>query len=211
MRTPVMVVTGGIGSGKTTVAGVLAGGHGRVVDCDELAHRALESDPVKERLVRVFGEGIITRSGRVSRARLARLVFSEDARLAALERIVRPAVSRIISDEVRRLRSEYPYIVLDAVVYFNYKFRFKVDLVVLTEAPERTRLRRIMKRDGMSRERALGRIERQRSLRGSWAKADVVLNTGRSRREVERAAASIRDRFFEDHPEIRRMKRWKRE
>jgi dephospho-CoA kinase len=211
MRTPVIVVTGGIASGKTTVARVLAGKDGIAVDCDALAHRSLEQDAVKERLVRAFGGEILTPSGRVSRARLARLVFSDDVKLAVLDRIVHPAVTRIINDEVRRLRSIGRYIVLDAVVYFNYKFRFKVDLVVLTEAPEEVRLRRIIKRDGMSRDLAMGRIERQRSFYGSWAEADVTIDTHRSRREVERAAVSLREKFLDDHAGIRRMKQWKKD
>jgi dephospho-CoA kinase len=197
MRSPVIVVTGGIASGKTTVAAVIAARGGTLIDCDALARGSLAHDAVKRRIVREFGEGVLTRSGNVSNARLGRIVFASDGALARLNEIVRPRVTRIISDEVKRLRGVAPYIVLDAVLFFHYTFKFKVDLTIVTEAPKKVRLERLMKRDGLTREEALARIERQRYLAAGWCGADLNVRTDSPRHAVRLAAERIRDEFLE--------------
>jgi dephospho-CoA kinase len=196
MRAPIIAVTGAIASGKTLVATVLAGGQGALIDCDALAHRAYEDDKFVERLVGWFGASILTPSGKVSRVRLGRIVFADEKNLTTLNGLVKPYVRRIISERVRREREEARYIVLDAVLFFQYKFRFKVELVVLTEASVKTRLSRVMRRDGLSRKEALLRIERQKPLVGSWKRADVTIRTDQAEEKVIAAATKIRDRFI---------------
>jgi dephospho-CoA kinase len=196
MAGPVVVVTGGIASGKTTVAAVVADRGGALVDCDRLAHRALDIDAVKVRLADTFGRSILTRAGNVSRARLRALVFSSDERMAALNAIVRAHVTRIIDDEVGRLREASPYIVLDAVLFFHYTFKFKADLIIVTEATETVRLGRLMRRDGLTRKAALDRIRRQRYLERHWVHADHTIRTDIALRAVTRIAEEIRDGFL---------------
>lgn len=205
MRSPIIAVTGGIATGKTTVAAVLASRGGACVDCDALAHGALSEESVKERLRRAFGSEILTRSGNISKDRLGKIVFSSDERMEILNRIVRPHVAEIIGAEVRRLRERYPYIVLDAVLFFEYTFRFKVDLTVVTRASRAVRIERLVKRDGLSREQAERRIERQRYLEEGWMKADCSVRTDGAKRTVERIAAKIRDRFLAERGIARRM------
>ena len=205
MRTPIIVVTGGIASGKTTVAEVLAARGGALVDCDVLARRALALDDVKRRLVGAFGQRMLTRAGNISKARLRSVVFSDDARMEALNEIVRPHVTRIITEEIMRLRGAFPYIVLDAVLFFHYTFRFKVDLVVVTAAARRVRIARLMKRDGLTREEASRRMERQRYLEKHWRDADHTIRTEGARGEAVRAAERIRDLFLARHNISRRI------
>lgn len=196
MVCPVIVVTGGIASGKTTVAAVVAARGGALVDCDALAHRALALDAVKRRLVGSFGRSVLTRAGNVSRARMRALVFSSDERMAVLNEIVRPHVTRIIDAEVGDLRGAFPYIVLDAVLFFHYTFKFKADLTIVTEAAETVRLGRLMRRDGLPRKAALDRIQRQRYLERYWVHADCTVRTDIARRAVVRIAEDIRDGFL---------------
>jgi len=209
MRVPVIGVTGPIASGKTTVARLIAGGSGALIDCDELGARALEAADVRKRLVAAFGARILGSRGKVSRRRLARLVFASDRDIDRLNRIVRPRLKRIITDEVRRRRAEAPYIVLDAVLLFQYKFRFKVDFAVATRASGARRLLRIMRRDRISRAEALARIERQRGLEDGWAKADVVIATDGPPARVRSEAGRIRERFLACSPAIGRKARCK--
>jgi dephospho-CoA kinase len=210
MRVPVIGVTGSIASGKTTVARLMAGDCGALIDCDELAGRALAAREVRTKLVAAFGARILGPGGHVSRRRLARIVFARDRDIDRLNRIVRPRVKRIITDEVRRRRARAPYIVLDAVLLFQYTFRFKVDFAVATRASGRTRLARIMRRDGISRAEALARIERQRRLEGGWAQADVVISTDRPLARVRRDVVRIRERFLANRSTNRRKVRCKR-
>ena len=199
MASPVIVVTGGIASGKTTVAAVVAARGGALVDCDALAHRALALDEVTRRLASSFGRSVLTRAGNVSRTRLRALVFSSDQRMATLNEIVNPHVTHIMDDEVKNLREASPYIVLDAVLFFHYTFKFKADLTIVTEATETVRLGRLMRRDGLTRNEALERIRRQRYLERYWVHADCTIRTDIARRAVARNAESIRDGFLATH------------
>ena len=196
MRVPVIGVTGPLASGKTTVARIIAAAGGALIDCDALGARALETPGVRKRIVAAFGAGMLGAGGRVSRAKLARVVFADDRNLERLNRIVRTSLKRIITAEVRKSRVHAPYIVLDAVLLFQYKFRFKVDYAVATRASRARRLARIMRRDGVSRSEALARIERQRNLESGWTKADVSIATDGSRARVRSEAGRIRDRFL---------------
>ncbi len=207
MKTPVIVVTGGIGSGKTTVARAIAGSRGEVIDCDALGRRALVDPGVRLRLVRRFGPGILTPGGRVSPRRLARIVFADARSLRRLNAAVTPRLRGIISDEVKRRARRAQYIVLDAVLYFQYKFRFKVDRVVVTTAPLETRLRRIMRRDGYSRAEALQRIGRQAELEAAWRRAGARIDTDRPLRAVRRDARRVRDEVLREASGSRRRER----
>jgi dephospho-CoA kinase len=210
MRVPVIGVTGPIASGKTTVARIMAARGGALVDCDALGARALEVPAVRDSIVAAFGPGVLDARGAVSRRMLARRVFASDRDLERLNRIVRAPLKRIITEEVRRLRVRAPYIVLDAVLLFQYKFRFKVDYAVVTRAPRAKRIARIMRRDGVSRRDAIARIERQTKLEDGWARADVSISTGGSFARVRSEAAGIRDRVLAMHTTTGRKARCRR-
>ena len=199
MECPVIVVTGGIASGKSTIAGIIAARGGTVVDCDALAHRALRLPEVKQGLADAFGRGVLTRTGAISKAGVRAAVFSSDRGIEILNSIVRPHVTRIINEEVDRRRCAFPYIVLDAVLFFHYTFKFNVDLSIAAEAPETVRIGRLMRRDGLSRGAALERIERQRYLERGWARADRAIMTNVDDRTMKRTVEEIRDEFLAKH------------
>jgi dephospho-CoA kinase len=196
VRTPVIGITGPIASGKTTVARIVASGGGVLVDCDALGGRALEDPGVRRQIVAAFGSRVLGARGTVSRRKLGRVVFADDRALERLNGIVRGPLKRIITREVMESRARASYIVLDAVLLFQYKFRFKVDFAVVTRASRATRLARIMRRDGVSRREALARIERQETLESGWAMADATIATDGSLERVRREALRIRERFL---------------
>jgi dephospho-CoA kinase len=203
MRTPIIVVTGGIATGKSTVARMLADRRGTVIDCDAIGHAALESNEVKRDIERFFGPGALTPAGRVSRAKLGRIVFCDGRMLERLNGVIRPVLKKMIEDEVSARRGSAGYIVLDAVLYFQYKFRFKVDLVIRTVASREARIGRLVTRDGMTRMEALERIERQEHLERGWRTADVTVRTGISLPKLRERVSRIRDRFLASHGLLR--------
>ena len=196
MNANLIVVTGGIGSGKSTVASKLAEKGGFVIDADRAAHEVYNDPLLKERLREKFGDRIFARSGTVSRRKLGVIVFDDRKMLGNLNRIVRPFIKERISGIVKLHRKRDKYIVLDALLFFQYKFRFKADLVVLTEASEKTCIRRIVERDSFSMEEAEKRIEMQRGLKKEWEQADIKINTDKGGRSVMKEAADIRDDFL---------------
>lgn len=205
MKTPLVVVTGAIASGKSEVARVFAERGGTLIDADELAHEALEDPLFAAELAAEFGRDLLA-GGRVSRMRLARIVFSDQRALDRLNRLIKPSVKRIVRDRIASLQGGTPYIVLDALLFFQYKFRFKADLSVRTDAPEEVRVRRMMRRDGFTRAEALQRIERQRPLSRDWDRADVTIDTDAPIGRVRAEAARLRDEFLEGRGRRRRKR-----
>ncbi len=206
MNVPLIVVTGPIASGKSTVARVMAEGGGVYVDADELAHAALEDPDFIEKLGDEFGPEIMAGNGKVSRLRLAGEVFSNQKKLDRLNSLIRPYVKKMARERLMELAETSKYIVLDAVLFLQYKFRLKADLVVLTDAPEEVRIRRMMRRNGFDRKEAELRIERQRDLFREWEKAGIRLDTDIPLAEVRKEAARIRDEFLEEYDRLRRKR-----
>ena len=206
MKVPLIVVTGPIASGKSSVAKVMAEGGGAYVDADALAHAALEDPGFIEKLGEEFGPEVMAGEGKVSRLRLAGVVFSDKKKLDMLNRLIRPYVKKLARERLMELAKTSKYIVLDAVLFLQYKFRLKADLVVLTDAPEEVRIRRMMRRNGFDRKEAELRIERQRNLFEDWEKAGVRLDTDIPLAEVRKEAARIRDEFLEEYGRSRRKR-----
>ena len=206
MKVPLIVVTGPIASGKSTVARVIAEEGGVYVDADMLAHAALEEPGFIEKLGEEFGAEVMGDDGKVSRLRLAGVVFPDQKKLDRLNIIIRPYVKKLAKEKLKELAETSKYIVLDAVLFLQYKFRLKADLVVLTDAPEEVRIRRMMRRNGFDRKEAELRIERQKDLFGDWEKAGVRLDTDIPIAEVREKAARIRDEFLEEYDRSRRKR-----
>lgn len=127
------------------------------------------------------------------------IVFDDGKMLADLNRIVRPFIKKRISGTVKLHKKRDKYIVLDALLFFQYKFRFKADLVILTEASEKTCVKRIVERDSFSTKEAEKRIAMQHGLKREWEQADLKINTDKGIRSVMKEAADIRDDFLEKH------------
>lgn len=206
MKVPLIVVTGPIASGKSTVARVIAEEGGVYVDADMLAHAALEEPGFIEKLGEEFGPEVMGDNGKVSRLRLAGAVFADQKKLDRLNVIIRPYVKKLARKKLKELAETSKYIVLDAVLFLQYKFRLKADLVILTDAPEEVRIRRMMRRNGFDRNEAELRIERQRGLFGEWEKAGVRLDTDVPLAEVRKEAARIRDEFLEEYDRLQRKR-----
>lgn len=206
MKVPLIVVTGPIASGKSTVAKAMAEGGGVYVDADMLAHAALEDPGFIEKLEEEFGPEVMAGNGKVSRLRLAGIVFPDQNKLDRLNVIIRPYVKKLAREKLTGLAKTSEYIVLDAVLFLQYRFKLKADLVVLTDAPEEVRIRRMMRRNGFDRKEAELRIERQKDLFKDWEKAGVRLNTDIPLEEVRKEAARIRKEFLEEYGRARRRR-----
>jgi len=196
LKTPVIVVTGPIASGKTTVAKTIAGKEGVLVDCDRIGHQVIDREEVKEKLIRFFGKNILDRNGKIVRKKLAEIAFSSPEMIEKLNRAVKPVLKREITSIVLSLKGKNRYIVLDAVLFFKYKFRFKVDLIVVTIASPEIRLKRLMRRDGVDELHARKRIEIQSGLEDDWSKADYVIDTSKPIKKVMAEAERIREQFL---------------
>ncbi len=117
-RQPLLIgLTGPIGCGKSTVAGMLADVGGTVIDADVLARRATDPGRATLQLIKErFGHDLLTPEGELDRAAMARIVFEDDAALADLERIVHPEVRKLVEQELTAAAdADAPFVVIEAI------------------------------------------------------------------------------------------------
>ena len=194
-------LTGGIASGKTTVAGMLQRLGTPIIDADVLARRLLEPDGAAFAAVcDAFGARILDGEGRIDRTVLARVVFAETEARQELERIVHPLVRaeafRLLESEARRSGS--PIGVIDAALLVETGAHLRMDRLIVVRCSRETQIRRLISRDGLNRAEAEVRIAAQAPLERKLRVADYVIDTeveiDTTRRRVhEIHAALLRD------------------
>ena len=187
----ILGITGGTGSGKTTLLKLLESKGFRILDCDVIYHRLLETDKALLAAIEENFPGTVT-EGVLDRKKLGRLVFAEGDRLAKLNEITHGAVR----EEVIRLLEATPgNAAIDAIGLFESGISRLCDLTVAVTAPEEVRVRRLMARDNISEEYARSRIGAQRSQAEFSALCDVTLENDGSREAFsEKCLAFLADR-----------------
>ncbi len=172
-------LTGGIGSGKSTVAALLAARGALVVDADRIAREVLEpGTPGLAAVVGAFGPGVLTAQGTLDRAALASIVFSDQAARTRLDGIVHPLV-RARAREVIAQAPPDAVVVQDVPLLVETGQAGQYDVVLVVEADLETRVARLLLR-GLTEEDARARIAAQATDEQRRAVADVVLNNSGS-------------------------------
>lgn len=185
-------LTGGIASGKTTVARMLAGRGAVVVDADDLARRAV--DPGTEGLRRVtetFGAEVIAADGSLDRARMAQVVFADPEKRVSLEAIIHPEVFRMLGEVVSAHRGTHDVVVFDAPLIFETGFDRACDLVVVVSAAPSRQIERVVRDRGMTEGEARARIEAQVPAGERESRGDVVLRNEGTLEELEAAVGGL--------------------
>lgn len=183
-RTLVIGLLGGIASGKSQVARLLAGPDGRVLDADAMAHRALAAPELAERLVSEFGPKAIDRDGNANRKHIASQVFGHPERLARLESWIHPRVRANIWDELAAARAAgVPICVLDVPLLLEHdrehRWVAECDALVFVEADLADRERRAAAKRSWGPGELAAREAAQLSLDEKQRRAHhVVRNTG---------------------------------
>ncbi|MFN2488784.1 MAG: dephospho-CoA kinase [Actinomycetota bacterium] len=177
----VVGLTGGIGAGKSTFAALLAEWGARIIDADVLGHEALRpGEPAWHSVVAQFGDEVLVRgSMEIDRRVLGRVVFDDRSKLAALNAIVHPVIFGAIADELEKLRDTDAVVVLDAALLVETGLDEIVDVVVLLQATEEARERRLSAERGLSYEDIRSRMAAQRDPAEIAELADlIVVNDG---------------------------------
>ncbi|NEK58506.1 dephospho-CoA kinase [Geodermatophilus sabuli] len=168
-------LTGGIGSGKSTVAGLLAARGAHVVDADRIAREVLEpGTPGLAAVVEAFGAGVLTPEGTLDRPALAAIVFADPAARARLDGIVHPLVRARAAELVAEAPQD-AVVVQDVPLLVETGQSARYDLVLVVEADLDTRLARLAQR-GVAEDDARARIAAQATDEQRRAVADVVLD-----------------------------------
>ena len=174
----VIGLTGGIGSGKSSVAQFLEELGAVILDTDKVGHEALKPDTEAWReVVAVFGRQILTPAGEVDRKKLGELVFSNPEALARLNQIVHPRIGGVVQAQLEEYRRRgVPVVVLEIPLLVETGGTAMVDQVWVTVASKPVVLSRLEARSGLSRQQSLARICSQISNEEQVKHADVVID-----------------------------------
>jgi dephospho-CoA kinase len=178
-------LTGGIGSGKSTVAGVFAALDVPVIDADQIAHQLVETgQPALKQIQQAFGDSVINSDGSLNRVALRENVFFDSEKKQRLESIMHPLIFKTITSEIEKLSSPYCIIAIPLLLETG-QIGF-VDRVLVIDCPIETQIERVRHRDDLALETIHAIINSQvpRAFRRTHAD-DVIDNSGLKDRLAE--------------------------
>jgi dephospho-CoA kinase len=157
----VVGITGGIGSGKSTICNVFRILNVPVFEADVAARHLMNTEiKIKLALVQLFGEDIYTANGELNRAKLAREIFGNSDLLERVNALVHPAV-RIAFYHWLKQNDSFPYVIYEAAILFEAGFYEKMDFSILITAPEKDRIERVMNRQEITEQSVRERMKTQ--------------------------------------------------
>lgn len=172
--TKVIGLTGGIGSGKTTIANYFQEMGVPVYIADDGARNVMQSEKIIEQIKLVFGADLFE-NNILNRARLAEIVFNDKNKLEELNAIVHPAVKKDFEVWLLQHKS-YQYVIYEAAILFESGRYKECDSIITVTAPEEIRIERVLKRDNTTREQVLSRMKMQWNDENRISRSNFVIN-----------------------------------
>jgi len=168
-------ITGGIGSGKTTVCRIFATLGIPVYSADDRAKMLMtEDEELREQIIYIFGEEAYLEDGSLNRKHLSSIVFQDKTKLKELEAVVHPAVHRD-GENWHNAQGNVPYTLKEAALLIENGSYKKFDKMIMVYTPEEIRINRVMARDNSSREAVEARIKAQMSDEEKVKLCDYVI------------------------------------
>ena len=184
-----IALTGGIGSGKSTVARRWVELGATEVDADLLAREVVEPGSVGlEQVTQEFGPSVLTQLGTLDRAALAKIAFANDANRVKLESILHPLIQELALKKVQELQGVIVYTI---PLFVESKSRLQFDKVVAISCDEGVRVRRLIDSRGMNEAEARSRVAAQATDSQREAVADLVIDSNCSLEELNQKADDI--------------------
>lgn len=196
----VVGLTGGIASGKSTVANMLKEMNIPVIDADVEARNAvIKGEPAYEQIVKVFGGGILREDGEIDRQKLGAIIFHDEQKRLQLNQIVHPEVRRrMLKQKEDALQRGEKIVVLDIPLLFESKLTYMVDKTILVSADRDVQLKRLMLRNSLTAEDAEARINSQMPLADKKKLADEIINNNGSLEDTKKQLDHILERLSGD-------------
>jgi len=195
----VAALTGGIATGKSTVARLLAAAGAGIVDADQLAREAVAPHtPAWEKIVAHFGRSVLLPDETLDRPALASMVFGHPDQNKVLDAIVHPEVFTLMGRRVAeqiRLASAETLIIIDVPLLVETGMEKQFAEVILVYAPRHIQLARLMARDGIDRQAALDRIGSQLDIEAKTTRATIVIDNSGTSEQLAEAVRGVHDRL----------------
>ena len=194
----VIGLTGGIGSGKSTVSAYLKEQGYLILDADQIAHDITKKgSPVLQKIADAFGADMLDADGNLQRKKLAAVAFSTLENKALLESMTTTEVVRLIAETVAQLRKtkDYDIIFIDAPLLFEAGVDRLTDLVWMVSADEEIRIERVMNRDQISRTDVLQRIANQMSNEEKIRRSQEIIDNSSGKEELYRQVKALLEKY----------------
>lgn len=194
--TLVIGLTGGIASGKSTISSILKAVGWPVIDADLIARQiVMPGSKGLEQIVNRFGSQMLNSDGTLDRKKLGKTVFDDPKKLSDLDKIEHPLIQEAIDSQLDEFKKQHlPVVVLDVPLLFETGMDEECDLTVLAVVDQATQLKRLMKRDQISKMDAVKKISSQMSLKEKMQRADVIIDNNGTLEQTRSQVAELVDR-----------------
>lgn len=174
-------LTGGIATGKSTVSSLLVARGALLIDADQIAREIMEpSSPILAQVAAHFGQDILQADGTLHRKRLGEIIFSNPAERQVLESITHPAIRTTIQERMNQYEQEHPekLVVADIPLLYEAGAAYEgfFDEIMVVYVPRELQIERLMKRDEITEEQAVKRLNAQLDIELKKEKADIVID-----------------------------------
>jgi dephospho-CoA kinase len=174
----ILGIVGKAGSGKSYVSKLLKENfkNSIVIDVDRVGHYVLTLFHVKEKLKDIFGQEIFDKNNEIDRKKLGEIVFSDESKLEKLNEIVHSEIYKEIEKKVKIYLKKYDIIVLDAAMLFKIGLDKMCHKIILVDASEDLRYKRLVKKRNITKEKAKNMIQAQKNLKFGYYDKKITAN-----------------------------------
>lgn len=192
----ILGLTGGIASGKSTVAELLAELGANIIDADQVSRDLMgPGSPVFSRIVEAFGQGVLNGDGSLNRVALGQIVFADPERRRQLEELTHPPIWEEMRRRLEVFEKQGGTIVLMVPLLLENGREQWVDQVWVVDIPESVQLDRLQLRNGLTRQEAEARLAAQMKAADRRAKADVIIDNSGTQEETAQQVRSAWNRY----------------
>ncbi|XRG77391.1 dephospho-CoA kinase [Rossellomorea sp. GAMAL-10_SWC] len=191
-------LTGSIASGKSTVSNFLKELNVPIVDADVIAKKVVEiGQPAYKKIVEAFGSEVLLNSGEINRPILGSIIFNNKEKRLQLNEIVHPEVRREMKEQADRyIKEGEPLVILDIPLLYEGNSIELVEKVIVVTVSEENQLKRLMNRNGLSKEDALLRIASQLPVKEKAARADYVIDNNGDFEDTKRQVKDLLNKII---------------
>ena len=189
-------LTGGIVGGKSTVASMFKDLGAKIIDADKLGHSViLPHRPAWEKITRLFGKGILQNDLTVDRGKLGKIVFANQVLLKKLNEITHPEITKLIKREINlaknKTHNQEKVLIIDAALIYEAKIDRFTDKIIVVYIDKDEQIKRLIKRNNLSKDEALERIRSQIPMKEKAKMADYVIDNSNSLNKTKKQVEKI--------------------
>ena len=191
----IIAVTGGIGSGKTTVVNLFKNKGIDIIDTDVIARQlVLPGSEALQEIVTLFGQDIVDQNQQLNRSKLRELIFKDEKKRQQLEDILHPRIHQQVLNKLKNISSAYALLVIPLLVESNHSYPY--ERVLLIDVDEQTQIQRTVERDNCSEETIKQIISVQASREQRKKLADDIIDNTQSLIELNQQVESLHQKYL---------------